>query len=88
MNEEYANMHLICGRAGGNGRLAQRMYQEQHPWRRYPHDTSVTDIDLRLRETEPLQITRCNVGQEENVRTPEIEIRVLQRYAVLPLASI
>ncbi|GBM49337.1 hypothetical protein AVEN_148666-1 [Araneus ventricosus] len=64
-------MHLIYGRAGGNGRLAQTMYQEQYPRRRCPHRTTFANIDRRLLETGPFEITRPNAGQERSVRTPE-----------------
>lgn len=86
-NEEYADMHLIYGRAGGNGRLAQRMYQEQYPRRCCPHHTTFTNIDRRLRETGTFQITRRNAGQERSVRTPDTENRVLQRFADSPSTS-
>lgn len=44
-------------------------------------------MDRQLKETGSFQITRHNVGQERNVRIPETEDRVLQRFSDSPSTS-
>ncbi|GBN09981.1 hypothetical protein AVEN_61205-1 [Araneus ventricosus] len=81
-NGEYTDMHLIYDLAGGNGRLTQRMYQEQDPRRRCPHLTTSANIDKRLRETGSFKIRRPNAGQERSVLTNLTESRVFQRFPI------
>lgn len=83
MNQEYADMHLMCDRAEGNRRLAQRLYQQQYLRRRYSHHTTFATTDRLLRE----MVTFYSAWPDEErrtVRTPQIEETVLQLVANSP----
>lgn len=45
VNGEYADMYLIYGRADGNRRLAQMMYQKQYLMRHHTTFTIIASID-------------------------------------------
>ncbi|XP_050299347.1 uncharacterized protein LOC126738183 [Anthonomus grandis grandis] len=72
--EEYADIVFAYGRANGNTREAQRIYEEQYPNRRVPHHDTFANTFRRLRETGNLnfQEPRTNrrqydVAVDENV---------------------
>lgn len=46
---ELADMHMIYGEAGGNGRRAARLYTERFPERHHPHHSIFARIHGRLR---------------------------------------
>ena len=49
--EEYADMHLILGKADGNAARAVRLYSESYPNRRQPCAKTFLGVDRRLRES-------------------------------------
>lgn len=50
-NEEYADMHLMYGLAGGNAAQAVRYYVERFQGRRVPDRRTFIRVDRGLRET-------------------------------------
>ena len=48
---ELANMHFCYGQANGNGREAQRIYQDKYPNLTLPHHTKFQKIHQQLLET-------------------------------------
>ncbi|KMQ96272.1 hypothetical protein RF55_3456 [Lasius niger] len=77
--EELADIHLVYGRADGNGRLATRMYQETFPGRRTPNHQTFAAVDRRLRETGQFRPVTANYGARKTVRAPDVEERILDR---------
>jgi hypothetical protein len=60
---ELSDMHLVYGEARGNGREAQRIYQECYSQRQLPHRTTFASIDRRLREYGSLEINKRTAGR-------------------------
>lgn len=54
--EHLADIHFVYGLANGNGREAQRLYQQRFPMRSLPHYQFFTRIHNRLRETGSLKV--------------------------------
>lgn len=50
-NNEYADMHLLYGRANCNALRAKRLYAQKYPHRRVPDRKTFENVDRRLRET-------------------------------------
>jgi aminoglycoside/choline kinase family phosphotransferase len=61
-NEEYADMHFMCGKANGNALEAARLYQEAFPHRRQPDSRTFTRVHQRLREQGASQLEDEQVG--------------------------
>lgn len=85
--EELADMHLTYGEAKGNGRAARRLYEQRFPTRRIPSHPTFASVDRRLRETGSFAIANSNAGRSRTARTPELEERVLTRFAAAPSTS-
>jgi hypothetical protein len=60
--EEYADMHLMYGRADGNRALARRLYLETFPNRRLPNEKTFQRVDERLRGSSNHLLTAGDVG--------------------------
>jgi len=86
--EEYADMHLILGKADGNAARAVRLYSESYPNRRQPCAKTFLGVDRRLRESGSFtprtadwgRNVRRNVNVEEQIldiveENPEISVR-------------
>jgi hypothetical protein len=84
---ELSVMHLVYGGAQGNGREAQRIYQERYPQQQLPHHTMFASIDRRLREYGSLQINNCTAGCPRTVRTPDFDKAVLDTIEEKPSSS-
>lgn len=84
---ELADMHLMYGAAEGNGRAAARLYAQRFPNRRQPHHTTFSTIDRRLGETGTMRPDRGNAGRQRDVRTPELEERILEEVGMNPRTS-
>ncbi|KAG8297105.1 hypothetical protein J6590_042549 [Homalodisca vitripennis] len=64
--EEYADIHFVCGLAGGNARLANRLYRERFPDRLHPVHSVFSAVHIRLRETGHL---KNNAVERDKIRT-------------------
>lgn len=84
---EYTDIIRIYGVAEGNGRAAQRLYEERFPNRRTPSHTIFARVDQRLRETGTFTVNRINCGAQRNLRTPRFEEEVLHRCEENPRTS-
>jgi hypothetical protein len=84
---EETDIFLACGAAEGNGRMAQRLYQERFPNRRLPHHRTFASINRRLRETGSLNVNRLDCGWGRTVRTPKFGEAVLNMVADTPSSS-
>jgi hypothetical protein len=80
-------MNLVYGEARGNGREAQRIYQEHYPQRQLPHCTTFASIDRRLREYGSLEINKHTAGRPRTVRAPDLEETVLDTIEEKPSSS-
>ncbi|GFS83958.1 hypothetical protein TNCV_2363781 [Trichonephila clavipes] len=49
--EELTDMHLICGDVKGNGRKAQKLYEQRFPSRRIPSHPTFSSVDRQELET-------------------------------------
>ncbi|XP_063232473.1 uncharacterized protein LOC134536611 [Bacillus rossius redtenbacheri] len=85
---ELADMHLVYGAAGGNGREAERQYRERFPNQRNPAHTMFARIDRRLRETGSLHVTKPASGSRRTIRTPSFEEEVLEQIQDTPSTAI
>jgi hypothetical protein len=56
--DEMTDILLAYSAADGNGRMAQRLYQERFPNRWNPHHSTFASINRRLRETGSLNVNR------------------------------
>jgi hypothetical protein len=84
-NEEYADMHLMYGRAQGNTHEARRLYGEWFPGRRLPDPRTFQAVDRRLRESGRFApVTHAGRPQGRN---GNIEEQVLQQVADDPRTS-
>lgn len=63
--QEYADMHLMYGKANCNSLEARRLYCQQFPDRRLPNRKTFERVDQRLRETGKLLKFKMN----SNLRT-------------------
>jgi hypothetical protein len=84
---ELSDMHLVYGEARGNGREAQRIYQERYPQRLLPHCTTFVSIDRRLRDYGSLEINKRTASSHRTVRTPDLEEAVLDTIEEKPSSS-
>jgi hypothetical protein len=82
--DEMTDILLACGAADGNGRMAQRLYQERFPNRRLPHHSTFASTNRRLRETGSLNVNRHDFGWVRTVRTLRFEEAVLNVVADTP----
>lgn len=73
---ELADMHLIYGEAGGNGRRAARLYAERFPARQHPNHGIFARIHGRLRISGSVKRLQ-GAGRPFAVRTVEFEEAVL-----------
>jgi hypothetical protein len=67
--EEYTDMHLMYGRAGGSRALARRLHQETFPNRRLPNEKTFQRADERLRETGTFEQSSVTRGRRRVART-------------------
>ncbi|KAG8324067.1 hypothetical protein J6590_101016 [Homalodisca vitripennis] len=74
--EEYADIHFVYGLAGGNARLASRLYRERFPDRLHPVHSVFSAVHIRLRETGHL---KNNVEREVEVVVTRYECIVTER---------
>ncbi|KAG8335654.1 hypothetical protein J6590_063129 [Homalodisca vitripennis] len=72
---KYADIHFVYGLAGGNARLASRLYRERFPDRLHPVHSVFSAVHIRLRETEHLK--NNVVERVKSVRTVDFEEEVL-----------
>lgn len=80
---EKADMHFIYGAAGGNGRLALRMYRERFPRREVPDYRYFATLHTRLRDTGSFNVNRGNAGRG---RHPQ-EDRIVEYFEQHPRTS-
>jgi hypothetical protein len=85
--EEYTDMHLMYGRAGGNRALARRLYQETFPNRHLPNEKTFQRVDERLREIRKFEQLSVNRGRRRVSRTVNKEEQILQHIADNPGSS-
>lgn len=84
--EEYADIMMAYGAAGGNARAAQRIYQEQFPNRRLPGRRVFPDTYRRIRERGNLRNDEPRgIGIQHIVRVDE---QILQLFQEDPMRSI
>jgi hypothetical protein len=85
--DKMIDILLSYGAADGNGKIAQRLYQERFPDRRIPHHSTFASINRRLRETGSWNINRHDCGRVRTVRTPRFEKALLNLVADTPSTS-
>jgi hypothetical protein len=76
---ELADMHIINGRANGNGLRAAPLCQEILPQRRHPDDKAFASIDRRLGRTGTFKPFVVNWGKERSVQTADVEDCIMER---------
>jgi hypothetical protein len=84
---EMTDVLLAYRAADGNGRMAQRLYQERFPNRRISHHSTSASINQMLRETSSLNVNRYDCGRGRTVRTPKFEEAILNMVADTPSTS-
>lgn len=84
---EYADMHLVYGRAECNGRRAAGLYRAQFPGRHVPHHSTFSQVDRRLRESGKFKPKKEASGAPRTVRTVDFTDRVLEEFANRPRTS-
>jgi len=85
--EEFADIVFVYGKADGNGRLAQRIYEETYPNRTIPHHSTFASVFHRLRGTGHFEVKRPNAGRPREVRTPQLEEEILNFIEIDPSTS-
>lgn len=78
-NHELADMVFIYGSANGNAHEARRLYQERFPTRRLPDRKTFERVFRRLGETGQFKALTVNYGAPREIRTVDLEERILQR---------
>lgn len=86
-NNELTDMHFTYGQANGNAREAKRLYQEKYPNRRQPDRKLFSRLHARLCETGKFEANLNDNGRPKAVSTPELEERVLNKFAENPHLS-
>jgi hypothetical protein len=76
-NSDLTDMHFFYGRANGNGREAQRLYQEAFPNRPQPSFKIFGRLHARLSENGSFKSNLNGQGRPSVVATPQLEVRVL-----------
>ena len=72
-----ADMHFLYGRANGNSLEACRHYTQTYPNCRPPHHETFTKLHQRLHGSGTFEKRRFDTGRHREVRTPELEVAVL-----------
>ena len=83
---ELTDMIMCYGEARGNERVARHIYEQCYPNRRHPHHSTFAAIHQRLREMENLHPQHVGCGRRD-VRTPEFEDDVVERFSQAPSTS-
>lgn len=86
-NAEMADMHFMYGRANGNSLEACRLYTEMYPNRRPPHHSTFTRLHQRLHESGTFEKRSLDTGRHRHIRTPELEVAVLNIIEAQPETS-
>lgn len=76
-NFEFADMHYMYGLADGNALEARRLYEDRFPNRNIPDARTFSNIHRRLCEKGRFEPDNHLKGVQRTVRTPEIEVAVL-----------
>lgn len=86
-NAEMADLHFMYGRANGNFLEACRFYTEMYPNRRPPHHSTFTRLHQRLHESGTFEKRSLDTGRHRQIRTPELEVAVLNIIEAQPETS-
>ncbi|GFX62835.1 uncharacterized protein TNCV_3351611 [Trichonephila clavipes] len=70
--------------AHGNGRATLRMYHFQFPDRRMPHHRIFQWLHRQPRVTRSFQVTRYDAGRRRDVRSPSLEVSIVNVVADRP----
>lgn len=87
-NLELTDMVLMYGRAMGNAREAQRLYQETFPGRAVPDHHTFTATVQRLRETGTFRPQTVNRGRQRTARVLDAEPEILNIVEENPSISV